>query len=526
MGPSYINKEVFVPAGGQTPALAAATVATVLASSLTKPSPLKKVVNYSPVVVANDSKTNSGPEIQGQTDQETESKTSIIIASEGVKPCCEQIPPPRQSCRNRTAKKLFGIEGGEEVANPIIVKKTSVEINATPLHDSISTSTATTNSEESNGDGDIFCVCKQRYDYEAESPKIMISCDYCPEWYHPECVEILLQSEEAAKGIIGYICPDCRTNYPEEEIPDYESLQDEIKDLKERLEKKDSIIYEEGNRAKALDDELRLVQKSKNKLTREVDRVKQSINDLRALNSQLNTQLKEAKTNENQRISTLNKSLKARDDMINTQKTKICNLEKGVKVNNDEELKEARSQLATVETLYQSTLTKLGKMEKDERSNLQKIDHAEREIEKLTEENTNLKGECDHHVELMKIAITSDDMEATELINKTTENKPVMVDKETENKPVMVDKERITGNDLIKIENKNLRKRVSALEPLSAETENEKIQLNERVAELEGELRREKEFNDCLLFQINTLKKEADLVSLRKRSHSLEHQNP
>ena len=50
-------------------------------------------------------------------------------------------------------------------------------------------------------DEPVFCTCRKPYRGE-----FMIGCDYCPEWYHGQCVNI---TAEEAEDIGLYKCPEC-----------------------------------------------------------------------------------------------------------------------------------------------------------------------------------------------------------------------------------------------------------------------------------------------------------------------------
>jgi hypothetical protein len=46
-----------------------------------------------------------------------------------------------------------------------------------------------------------YCLCKK------QNPKgLMVQCDYCKDWFHPECVGI---SPDEAENIPVYTCQEC-----------------------------------------------------------------------------------------------------------------------------------------------------------------------------------------------------------------------------------------------------------------------------------------------------------------------------
>ncbi|QRW27710.1 alpha-1,3-glucan synthase [Rhizoctonia solani] len=57
-------------------------------------------------------------------------------------------------------------------------------------------------SEELEEDTRLYCVCKTRYDEN----KVMIACDRCDDWYHPNCVNL---AEFDVDLIDQFVCPLC-----------------------------------------------------------------------------------------------------------------------------------------------------------------------------------------------------------------------------------------------------------------------------------------------------------------------------
>ncbi|CAE6530721.1 unnamed protein product [Rhizoctonia solani] len=60
--------------------------------------------------------------------------------------------------------------------------------------------------EELEEDTRLYCVCKTRYDEN----KVMIACDRCDDWYHPNCVNL---PEFDVDLIDQFVCPLCVTKY-------------------------------------------------------------------------------------------------------------------------------------------------------------------------------------------------------------------------------------------------------------------------------------------------------------------------
>ncbi|CCO34591.1 Set1 complex component spp1 Short=Set1C component spp1 [Rhizoctonia solani AG-1 IB] len=60
--------------------------------------------------------------------------------------------------------------------------------------------------EELEEDNRLYCVCKTRYDEN----KVMIACDRCDDWYHPNCVNL---SELDVDLIDQFVCPLCVAKY-------------------------------------------------------------------------------------------------------------------------------------------------------------------------------------------------------------------------------------------------------------------------------------------------------------------------
>ncbi|KAJ1309499.1 hypothetical protein OPQ81_006274 [Rhizoctonia solani] len=60
--------------------------------------------------------------------------------------------------------------------------------------------------EELEEDTRLYCVCKTRYDEN----KVMIACDRCDDWYHPNCVNL---PELDVDLIDQFVCPLCVTKY-------------------------------------------------------------------------------------------------------------------------------------------------------------------------------------------------------------------------------------------------------------------------------------------------------------------------
>ncbi|CAE6380694.1 unnamed protein product [Rhizoctonia solani] len=60
--------------------------------------------------------------------------------------------------------------------------------------------------EELEEDTRLYCVCKTRYDEN----KVMIACDRCDDWYHPNCVNL---REFDVDLIDQFVCPLCVAKY-------------------------------------------------------------------------------------------------------------------------------------------------------------------------------------------------------------------------------------------------------------------------------------------------------------------------
>ncbi|CAE6429152.1 unnamed protein product [Rhizoctonia solani] len=60
--------------------------------------------------------------------------------------------------------------------------------------------------EELEEDTRLYCICKTRYDED----KVMIACDRCDDWYHPNCVKL---PEFDVDLIDQFVCPLCVTKY-------------------------------------------------------------------------------------------------------------------------------------------------------------------------------------------------------------------------------------------------------------------------------------------------------------------------
>jgi len=57
--------------------------------------------------------------------------------------------------------------------------------------------------EAPHGKEELFCICQKPY----QEGKLMVGCDDCNQWYHPECVGI---SDREAEDLEFYQCPSCR----------------------------------------------------------------------------------------------------------------------------------------------------------------------------------------------------------------------------------------------------------------------------------------------------------------------------
>ena len=188
-----------------------------------------------------------------------------------------------RGARNKVPKRMFPCEIGSESNNPNNKqKKENLKLPPSPQQEDTE--------EPQNMEDELLCTCKQPYDKD----KFMVGCDFCEEWFHTECLGMRFENEEASKGIIGYVCTSCQDHYGED-IPGYEYLKHEVSELKELLDKKNSIILEETNRAKNLQEELRIATKAKTSKIKEVERLRQSNTDLKRVNTELKQNPDEAK---------------------------------------------------------------------------------------------------------------------------------------------------------------------------------------------------------------------------------------
>ena len=50
----------------------------------------------------------------------------------------------------------------------------------------------------------LFCYCQQ------PSSKDMLGCDYCPAWYHPDCLALSRQDLQTVLQLPAWRCPECQ----------------------------------------------------------------------------------------------------------------------------------------------------------------------------------------------------------------------------------------------------------------------------------------------------------------------------
>ena len=50
----------------------------------------------------------------------------------------------------------------------------------------------------------LFCYCQQ------PSSKDMLGCDYCPAWYHPDCLALSQQDLQTVLQLPAWRCPECQ----------------------------------------------------------------------------------------------------------------------------------------------------------------------------------------------------------------------------------------------------------------------------------------------------------------------------
>lgn len=51
-------------------------------------------------------------------------------------------------------------------------------------------------------DSNLYCLCQQTI----KEDKMMVQCDFCDGWFHPECVHL---DEDEAKQLSTWNCPAC-----------------------------------------------------------------------------------------------------------------------------------------------------------------------------------------------------------------------------------------------------------------------------------------------------------------------------
>jgi len=65
--------------------------------------------------------------------------------------------------------------------------------------------------------GDSFCICERSYD-----GKLMFQCDFCENWFHPEClgmsVEEIKAKEQQGEKELWFHSDDCKNAYLKKNI--------------------------------------------------------------------------------------------------------------------------------------------------------------------------------------------------------------------------------------------------------------------------------------------------------------------
>eukprot|EP01119_Soliformovum_irregulare_P002540 TRINITY_DN12783_c0_g1_i1.p1 TRINITY_DN12783_c0_g1~~TRINITY_DN12783_c0_g1_i1.p1 ORF type:complete len:493 (+),score=134.54 TRINITY_DN12783_c0_g1_i1:100-1578(+) len=67
----------------------------------------------------------------------------------------------------------------------------------------------------------LYCICQK----PEEAGQLMVGCDNCNNWFHPECVNL---TKRIAKQLDHFICPNCRPNVPAADVQQYERTVEEL----------------------------------------------------------------------------------------------------------------------------------------------------------------------------------------------------------------------------------------------------------------------------------------------------------
>ena len=85
-----------------------------------------------------------------------------------------------------------------------------------------------------------------------------IECSFCSDWFHGVCVGLQF-TDESAKGIVRFKCPNCRNNslQDEDDIDDYQSLIEEKQNMVEKMDKLNLIIDQERSEIENLKNKIK-----------------------------------------------------------------------------------------------------------------------------------------------------------------------------------------------------------------------------------------------------------------------------
>ena len=190
---------------------------------------------------------------------------------------------------------------------------------------------------------------------------------------------------------------------------------------------------------------------------------------------------------------------------------------------NKEQIKSLETDLKKQENLYTSTLNQLGKKEKQIKGQLDKLEKYQQEKDdlakelsmktkevvelkginlKLVEENKKLSEECNRHVELVRNALGNNSVEGPT--------------NETRSDVISGLKTKISQKDK---EIVNLKEINATLQSLVAEGESNINILEEKVQDLDGQLRREREMNNVLNIQMNNNNMMSTPLRVDQNSH-------
>ena len=279
-----------------------------------------------------------------------------------------------------------------------------------------------------------------------------------------------------------------------------DALKIQVSDLKAQIASEKQMYKEKNNQYVELKQAL---SKTNKENSSDITKLKQQNKKLSEENISLKNKSKKLSQQESvheSRVVTLKKTIENQKSTIVSLETKNKELEnKNKKLADDnhecEGITTLRKSLEESQTMYQSVVSKLAKVERSEKSKHEKIVYMEKEqtllkadLEKITAEKNVVVQENEHHLQIAREVFAVEDGKSDEgdIINNHGRE-------EDQQKGL---KEKIKEKDK---EIKNLKQRISVLEPMAHEKEKEIEELRKKVLAANSEVQREREINNVLL---------------------------